>query len=74
MEYGITSFLYQRTRPFHNERLYELLERNFLLDIRPFTSGRDLNDHDHDHEPETKDSLSESEAHLMNAIEDKQED
>jgi len=33
LEYGVSSFLYKRNRPFHPERLHKLLDSSFLLDI-----------------------------------------
>ena len=32
-EYGVGSFLFNRQKPFHPQRLYDLLSKNFMLDI-----------------------------------------
>lgn len=41
IEYGITNFIYQRKRPFHNHRLYKLFDKNFLCYLRPFVMTKE---------------------------------
>ena len=43
-EYGVSSFLYKRDRPFNPSRLHQVLESNFMLDII------NPNEHDHEHD------------------------
>ena len=43
-EYGVSSFLYKRDRPFNPSRLYKVLESNFMLGVI------DPNQHDHEHD------------------------
>ena len=43
-EYGVSSFLYKRDRPFNPSRLHQVLEDNFMLDII------NPNEHDHEHD------------------------
>ena len=46
-EYGISSFLYNRTRPFDPERLHACLDSNFMLDIvNPENHAGHLHEHD----------------------------
>ncbi|KAK9319445.1 hypothetical protein V1517DRAFT_341724, partial [Lipomyces orientalis] len=44
-EYGITSFVYRRRRPFHSKRLYQLIHDSFVL--CQFQDGDDGEDEDH---------------------------
>jgi len=47
-EYGVSSFLFKRNRPFHPERLHALLDKHFMLDIvNP--DDEDGHGHGHDH-------------------------
>lgn len=50
-EFGVSSFLYNRSVPFHPKRLHTLLESNFMLDIvNPEDQAGHLHgDHDHEH-------------------------
>ena len=43
-EYGVSSFLYKRNRPFNPERLFKCLDGNFMLDVVNPEHG-----HDHGH-------------------------
>ena len=51
-EYGVSSFLYNRKRPFHPQRLFDLLNSNFMLDIinpeAQHKHGQDEDDDDDD--------------------------
>jgi len=47
IEYGVSSFLYKRSRPFNPKRLHALLESHFLLDI---VNPEDHAGHLHGHE------------------------
>jgi G3E family GTPase len=59
-EYGVSSFLYKRNRPFNPERLHQVLESNFMLDIiNPDADAE--HDHDHGHDEEGDDEEMEGE-------------
>ena len=48
-EFGVSSFLYNRKKPFDPVKLHKLLDDNFMLDI---LNPNHAHDEDHDHEEE----------------------
>ncbi|KAG7377662.1 hypothetical protein PHYPSEUDO_011164 [Phytophthora pseudosyringae] len=64
VEYGIGSFLYKASRPFHPARFTGIIQDEFVIvespTLPPFPSDDD-DGHDHDHEEETEEEEEESE-------------
>jgi G3E family GTPase len=53
-EFGVSSFLFNPKRPFHPQKLHELLNSNFMLEIiNPHDHDHD-HDHEHDHDGENE--------------------
>ncbi|GMF35021.1 unnamed protein product [Phytophthora fragariaefolia] len=65
VEYGIGSFLYKASRPFHPARLTGIIQDEFVIveapTLPPFPSDDD-NGHDHDHEEEEEEQEDEGNA------------
>ena len=62
IEYGISSFVYRGRRPFHPERLYNLLKKSFFI-IEPYfeEGGEEMGDGEQDGEDDEQDDEDEQE-------------
>ncbi|KAH7487859.1 hypothetical protein KRP22_013445 [Phytophthora ramorum] len=78
LEYGIGSFLYSASRPFHPARFTGILQDEFVIveapTLPPFPSDDNEDGHDHDHEEEEEEPEEAEDADGDQEMEDEEED
>ncbi|CAR22236.1 KLTH0C10450p [Lachancea thermotolerans CBS 6340] len=63
-EYGVNNFVYRRRRPFHPERLYDLIRDKFFVIEQAGAAGMDEEEEDDEEESEEQSSESEADSEM----------